>query len=79
MVLPTNIPGHNTVGNKRRHRSLPPACLQSQTQVNLTGMPAVETHLALVASHFCSYIRTVFQAVPAAMSPVARQHMGTRL
>ena len=32
-----------------------------------------------VASHFCSHIRTVSQALPAGMSKVHRQHMRTRL
>ena len=42
-------------------------------------MPAVKTGMIYVASHFCSHIGTVSQALTAAMSQVHRQHMRTRL
>jgi len=40
-------------------------------------MPAVKTGMTNVAGHFCSYIETVSQAVPAAMSLVHRRHKRT--
>lgn len=55
-------------GNKRHHRSLLPACLQSQTRVNFTGMPAVKTDMVSVNGDFCSHIGKVLQAVNVAGS-----------
>ena len=53
--------------------------LRVWTRVNFAGMLAVRTGITNVAGHFCSHIRTVSQAVPAAMSQVHRWHLRTRL
>ena len=56
---------------------IPPKLNSSQLR---TGMPGAKTGMTHVAGHFCSHIRRVFQAVPAAMSQdVHWQHMGIRL
>ena len=75
----SDIWGNKAAGNKKHRRSLPPARLLSWTRVNFAGMQAVKTDKALVAGDFCSHIGTVSQAVPAAMSQVARRHMRTKL
>ena len=71
--------GHNTTDNKKPRRCLPPAAsLRSRTRVNFRGMPAVKTDMASDAGDFCPHFGTVSQAVPAAISQVARRHMRTR-
>ena len=56
---------------------MPPKLNSSQLRA---GMPAVKTGMTHVAGHFCSHIKTVSQAVSAAMSQDMHcQHMGTRL
>ena len=59
---------HAPPTTKSHRRSLPPACLRSWTQVNFRGIPGVKTGMTNVAGDFCSYMGTVFQAVPAAMT-----------
>ena len=49
-------------------QSFSPACLRSSTRFNFVCMRAVKTGMTNVVGHFCSHIRTVSQAAPAAMS-----------
>ena len=51
--------GHNTAGNKKPRRSLPPTCMRSRTRVTFAGMPVVKADMASVAGDFCSHISYV--------------------
>ena len=74
--LNENIGGQLLEPSQSLTAGKPPKLNSSQLH---TGMPAVKTGMTHIASHFCSHIRTVSQAVPAAMSQdVHWQHMGTR-
>ena len=73
--------------NERMHRQQfePPKSFTTGMPVkvelksNFASILAVKTGMINVASHFCSHIGTVSQALPAAMLQVHRQHMRTRL